>query len=237
MITITYEDDAGAVVSVKFDITTQETHELSNLVTEHPVEKGADISDNVQPQLDVFTIEGYVSDAPTLSNPGVLDIAEFKGVELQISAHPLPIKFTAGAAVGALLDLVTGAGGNPKATMLTWSDMPSRKKALYDLLRGIRDDARVCRVLTPMHDYDDMILSQLTSTRTPDSGSGAVFSVVFKQIKFVTSDVTLAPEPTEKSGAKPVSVGSKNGQDDKNADKKKSLAAKLLDFGTSALGL
>jgi hypothetical protein len=236
MITITYEDDSGAVVSVKFDVDTQETHELSNVITEHPVEKGADISDNIQPQLDQFTIEGYVSDAPTFSNPGVLDLATFAGVELQLSAHPLPTKFTAGAAANALFDLVTGKGGNPTATMLTFDSLPSRKKALYDLLRGIRDNARVCRVLTPMHDYDDMVLQQLTSTRSPDSGSGAVFSVVFKQIRFVTSDVTLAPEPTEKLGAAPVKVGSKNGDDDKLADKKKSLAAKLLDAGTSALG-
>lgn len=237
MITINFEDDSGAVVSIKFDIDTQETHELANLITEHPVEKGADVSDNIQPQLDVFTIEGYVSDAPTLSNPGITEIAEFKGVELQISAHPLPPKYTAAAAVGAVVDFVTGAGGNPSATMMTFDNLPSRKKALYNLLRDVRDKGRVCRILTPMHDYEQMVLQQNTVTRSVEGGSGAVFSVVFKQIQFVTSDVTLAPEPTEKLGAAPVAVGSKNGEDDKNAEKKKSLAAKLLDFGTNALGL
>jgi len=236
MITITYEDDSGAVVSIKFDVDTQETHELANIITEHPVEKGADVSDNIQPQLDQFTIEGYVSDAPTLSNPGILDVAEFKGVELQISAHPLPTKFTAGAAVGALLDFVTGAGGNPTAYMLNFDALTSRKKALYNLLRDVRDKGRVCRVLTPMHDYEDMVLQQLTATRSIDSGSGAVFSVVFKQILFVTSDVTLAPEPTERLGAAPVAVGSKGAQHDKKEELKKSLAARLFDFSGEALG-
>jgi hypothetical protein len=236
MITITYEDDSGAVVSIKFDVDTQETHELANIITEHPVEKGADISDNIQPQLDQFTIEGYVSDAPTFSNPGIVDVATFSGVELQISAHPLPQQFTAAAAVGALGNLVFGGGGNPTATMMTFDELPSRKKALYDLLRDVRDNARVCRVITAMHEYEDMVLQSLTSTRTPEAGSGAVFSVVMKQIRFVTSDVTVAPEPTEKLGAAPVSVGSKNADEDKLAEKKKSLAAKIFDAGTSALG-
>lgn len=43
---------AGASKALRFDVILSEGHELSSKVTEHPVEKGASITDFVQKNLD-----------------------------------------------------------------------------------------------------------------------------------------------------------------------------------------
>jgi hypothetical protein len=122
--------------------------------------------------------------------------------------------------------------------MVKLTDTSSRKRALYDLFRDARDKARICRVISFLHEYEDMVIESVTVTRSPESKNGADFVVVLKQIQFVTSEVVSAPEPAEVSGQIKKSAGSKNAeQDDEKSDEvKKSLLAKIVDSGADLLG-
>lgn len=237
-ITILWADDAGAVVSCQFDADEQETHDLQNVITEHPVETGADISDNVRPQLRRFTVEGFVTDSPMLSNPGVItgsgSDASFVNVELQIPPYPLQISESAliEAGVSAVASAIFG---KPRtyATLLKTSMSPaahSRKKAIYDTLDDARINARICRIVTALFTYTNMLIEQITVTRAPDDGNGATFTVTLKEVQFVSSDVVDAPQPAEVSGQTEAAAGSQNGKPDdaKKAASKDSLAKQLV---------
>lgn len=235
---LTWEDDAGAIVSCIFDADLQETHEGTNIITEHPVEDGADISDNVRPQLRRFSVEGFVSDTPLLSNPDVVNQTSFAGIELQIPEQPF--KFGVSNLVNAGIGAIGDALFPPKplkVNMLTFDDFKSRKRAAFDLLEDARINARELRVLTSLTEYDHMAIEQVLVTRSPDDGNGARFMVTVKEIEKVSSDVAVAPEPAELSGAQKKAAGSKNAKQDeeKVADLKKSLLAQLVDKGAGLL--
>lgn len=237
-VVLTWEDDAGAIVSCIFDADLQETHEGTNLITEHPVEEGADISDHVRPQLKRFTVEGVVSDTPLLSNPDVVNQTSFTGIELQIPEQPFKfgVSNLVNAGIGALSDAVFPPKP-PRVNMLTFDDFKSRKRAAFDLLEDARLNARELRVITSMTEYDRMVIEQVLVTRTPDSGTGANFMVTVKEIEKVSSDIAVAPEPAELSGAQKKAGGSKNAKEDESkiADLKKSLLAQIVDKGSAFL--
>lgn len=221
-VAILWHDDTGAVVSAVFDVDEQETHDLQNVVTEHPVEDGQDVTDNVRPQLDRFTIQGYVSDTPLFSNPGVVGVASFVELELQIPEYPLQLSesglITAG--IGALSEAILG---KPKyrATLLRFENFKSRKRAMFVAFKDARDSARVSRIITSMHEYENMVVEQITVTRAPGDGNGAVFTVTLKEIDFVTSEEVESPTPTEIAGKTRNATGSQNTADD---DKKRAEA-------------
>ena len=236
---VTWTDDAGAVVSLELDVDLQESHDLSSEITEHPVEEGADVTDHVRPRLRRVSIEGFVSDTPVLGNPGVADVAEFVSLELQIPDKPAQISLSGGikAGIGAVSEALFGPTPPLKVTMLRLDDVKSRKRAVYDALEDARLNARLCRVITSLHEYDNMLIEQVTPTRTPENGNGAIFSFTTKEIVRVSSDVTVAPEPAELSGSVKVSAGAKNAKTDeaKAEEKKKSVLAKMLDGGLNFL--
>lgn len=230
--TLTWEDEAGAVVSAVFDVDLQETHEGNNIITEHPVEDGADISDHIRPQLKRFTVEGFVSDTPLLSNPDVVNKTTFTAIELQIPDKPF--KFGVSNAINAGISSIGDALFPPKpirVTMLTFDNFTSRMRAAFDILETARKTARLVRILTSITEYDNMVIEQVVVTRSPEDGSGAHFTVSLKEIERVSSDITVAPEPAELSGAIKKAAGSKNAKDDetKIATLKKSLLARAVD--------
>jgi hypothetical protein len=212
----------------------QETHEGTNIITEHPVEDGADIADHVRPQLRRFSVEGYVSDTPLLSNAGVVDQATFRGIELQIPEKPfkLGVSNALNAGISAIGNAISPTPA-VKVLMLTFDSFKSRKRAARDILEDARTNARLVRVITSLTEYENMIIEQIVITRSPDDGTGATFNVSLKEIERVSSDITVAPEPAEVSGAIKVAAGSKNAKDDaaKIDTVKKSVLAGILDKG------
>jgi hypothetical protein len=214
-VAILWHDNAGAVVSAVFDVDEQETHDLQNVVTEHPVEDGQDVTDHVRPALDRFTIQGYVSDTPLYGNPGVVGAASFVEIELQIPDYPLQLSESGliSAGIGAIGNALFGKP-RYKATLLKFENFKSRKRAMFVAFGDARRNGRVCRVLTSMHEYENMVVEQITATRTPGDGNGAVFTVTMKEIDFVTSEEVDAPTPAEVSGATKNATGSQNTEDD-----------------------
>lgn len=237
---LTWEDDAGATVSLIFDCDMQEAHELANEATDHPVEQGADITDHVRRALDRFIVEGYVSDSPTLSNPDVVNQATFEQIELQIPKKDFQPSVSAviGAGVAAVGDAIFGGPDPIKATMLRFEDFESRKRAAFELLRGAVDNAILIRVITSMREYDNMLIESLNVTRSPDDGTGATFAVSLREIKQVTSDIVIAPEPAELLGAVAKAAGVKSASNDKEKieELKKSILARGVDAGADLFG-
>lgn len=241
---VTWADDAGAIVTVIFDIDEQETHDLQNVITENPVEDLKDVTDHIRAQLDRFTLQGFVSDSPLWSNRAVVgdpnqDFGAFVEIELQVPDYPIQIG-EAGlieAGIGALGNAIFGKP-KTKATLLKFDNFKSRKRAMFALWKDARDKGRLCRVITSLHEYENMGVEQITVTRSPADGNGAVFTINVKELQFVTSETVDAPEPAEVSGAASESAGSQNTGDVTGAksDANDTAAKKIFDALSGALG-
>jgi hypothetical protein len=63
-VTILFEKTQAKIDSVTLDASVSETHAAEVEVTDHPVEKGANISDHARPKARTLTIEGIVTNTP-----------------------------------------------------------------------------------------------------------------------------------------------------------------------------
>lgn len=232
---LTWEDDSGALVSMVFDVDNQETHDLQTEVTEYPVEDGADVADNARDQLESFTLEAYIGEKVLPFNVDVFERVQLKTIELQIPERPLVA--SASALVGAAIGALTGGPPPVRAQMYTLDLARSRKKVALELVNEARKKRRLLRILTSMKDYENMLITGINVTRSPSDGDGATFTMVFKEVHFVESEITSAPKPSEPIGATKKSSGSKNAADDKagKADAKRESAAHALANGRNPL--
>lgn len=213
MTVLIWQDDSGQTVSLRFDVVTSENHDSTNIITEHPVEEGADISDHVRPELDRVSIEAYVTNKPLPTNPDADQMGSFA-----------PVFLPDGSA----------------ATVWQPNSFRDRVREMFESLQDAQKNHRIIRLETRMREYDNMVVERVSAPRTVEDGSGASFQLDLKEIRFVQAETVDAPEPAELRGAQRKAVGSKNTEDGENAEQKsekaKSIAARLLDGAGSSLG-
>lgn len=112
--------------TIWIDVSISESHELSAEVTDHPVEDGSNISDNVRPAPRVVQLEGLVTNHPTemplshvggaraTEDAGVIDVTSVPGTRLppfsqEIQGEPTDLGFIPGG--GQATALVGAVGG------------------------------------------------------------------------------------------------------------------------------
>lgn len=115
--------------TIWIDVSISEKHQLSAEVTDHPVEDGSNITDNVRPQPRSVQIEGLVSNHPTelplshvggtraSEDAGFIDVTTVPGVRLpplsqEIQGEPTSLGFIPGfSQAQAIVGIVPGALG------------------------------------------------------------------------------------------------------------------------------
>jgi hypothetical protein len=85
-----WENQDGSIDACELDIYETETHNMTNEITEFPVEAGPDVSDNIRPTPRTLVLEGYVSDSPSPFN----NMAGKYGGSFQLKDLQLPGKPT-----------------------------------------------------------------------------------------------------------------------------------------------
>jgi hypothetical protein len=68
MIGMIFNQRGSRVGDVAFDAVVRETYTSTAIVTRHPVEQGADITDHVREEPDGLSLEGVISNTPTATN-------------------------------------------------------------------------------------------------------------------------------------------------------------------------
>jgi len=268
MLTLEWKDKKSGVLQVvQFDVVTNETHEALMTITEHPVEEGTDVVDNARPKPMKLTIEGFVSNKPLWSNPGVELLSEYIPINLEIpkpirKKRPSRVKLeipkpslklnvaslvTAG--IGALVDLIKGgtyatlapeppAAGSVKATLLAPKDVyPDRAAAMHQVLLAGQIDRALVKVTSKMGQIENMLIEKVSVPRTVETGNGADFTVDLTQIRIVKSETVDAPVPAEKRGEKSKSLGSQAAKDSKKDEKHEKVAASFVKQGLNITGL
>jgi hypothetical protein len=207
---------------VLIDVCTEETHELANTVTDHPVEDGANISDHVRPQPDRLTLNCFVSNTPLSTQQQQRTIQEGS------------FKFTSNTSKDVPIGAVDGRGANTFAA-----------------LKKLRDNGTLVQVVTTLKTYalkstEGMVIESLTIPRRTDSYDGLEWSVTFKQIRIVknqqTRDIKAKEkqvQPKKKTGTQTTSDGSDENSAALNAakDAEKSSNMTVSNWGKAVQGI
>lgn len=64
MVELVYERDNGSEAVILFDATLSEEHRAEAEITEHPVERGANVSDHIRPKLERLRLDVHVTNTP-----------------------------------------------------------------------------------------------------------------------------------------------------------------------------
>jgi hypothetical protein len=195
-------DPAASLGQLHFDVVTQELHERTCEVTEHPVEQGVNIVDHVRPNTDRVSLEVFVSNTPVYSTDGqVLPLTMSLDKPGQVTAAGNSSFFAGGTS--ALLDvglqaigLQQGFPSSITANVLQFQGDIDYVQNCCNTLNRLRDTATLLSVVTPKQFYSNMIIDGDVMRRDAQSGTGAYFSLSFRQIRVVSSSIVDAPLPT-----------------------------------------
>lgn len=229
---------------VTFDVTVTEQHEEVSIPTEYPVEDGVAVTDHVHHMQPIVTAEVFVSNTPNnvrLGGP----VGRIAPMFLELPIPFEPQKVFPGVAIalpgaGTLTAIAGFQGRLTPPVLFPWVMQFDAFDAVGDTylkLLLLKLIAQKLTLLTSLTQYDNMILTGLSTPRTVADGTGGRFMLTFKRIRKVVAGVVAAPEvPAEPNGQSAGTRGGKSTLPAADADaagKKalKSMAASLVDAG------
>lgn len=218
-------DPPSALGSMSFDAVLSEEHDRGAIVTDHPVEQGTNIVDNVRPLPDRITLDVFVSNSPINSpdadrQPLTLDLPQ-PGQGSFLAGGTSAI---IGSAAQALLSVI-GFGKPPNNTALVdqfYGDTDYVQNA-FDQLTTLQSTATLLSVITPHVTYTNMVIENVKMHRGPSTGTSANITIELREVVIVYSAVVAAPLPSIPRGAPTASTGA---QATKPASEQKASLAK-----------
>lgn len=192
---------------LRFDIVSDESADLTAEATEHPVEDGSDITDNIRDKADEITLNVFVSNTPIADVNGLYG-ATYATVPLDIPSLDRPVYPTPGslenAAIGAIGSAIsTLLNGTPPpiaATVLTFPVKFNAVKDILDILSDWKSRGVLGEVITASRTYESMAITHIGYKRDTTTGDGATFTIDLKEIRIATAKLVNAPIPTEIRG-------------------------------------
>jgi hypothetical protein len=210
MIEISWTRADGTLAAIELDATVREQHGSSTVVSKHPVEAGADVTDHVRPEQDTLTLEAVISNQP-LSTPAThMGGAVGAVAPINLPMHEVSAltrrRDVGGAKNNAGLERPAGP---PKTTanVMQWSASFDHARLVYDELRGLSLRGDVVSVLTPLREYDNLVLTSVEVTREASTGDSLPVSLSFTRIRRVSVQTVDVPRALEERGRRTRNLG------------------------------
>lgn len=241
--------------TLKFDVTNSVTHEGAVILTDHPVERGANISDHARKDLARVTLEVTVSNAPirsdlrdgaeatvTINVAGYVPAGRKGKIPLDVKPYEPSLSPTPGAVFGAVGRGIRGLFGGVKGYAANVSPGPSfGRPARYQALvlqfdRPFDAVAETLGHLDSLQNTAELVTVITTErdyenmvlerfTAPKDRGDSIKISMEFRQVRVVTAKVVSVPVKNP-AAAKKVDKGA---QSSKSAEEvKESILSKLV---------
>lgn len=198
----------GPSNTLQFDAILTESQMASAEITEHPVEKGANVTDHVRKKLDSVKFEAIISNEP-LYDTGERGAVE-QSIALDVKVYQPPQRPVPGslfAAIGGAISSLFGDRTEYKAQVLKFNSDSDMVAETHETLKKLIDSGQLLDVFTSTSEYKDMLLLEVQLVRTADTGSGGVFQLSMQQIRRVEVKLATAPEPTVLRANKEVKTG------------------------------
>ena len=205
-LSILYQRTPTTFDSITLDALISQSPQYSSEVTEHPVEKGADITDHVRPKSLNLSIEGMISETP---------IENIQSRILQAKA--------------AIDNFALG-----KLSPSPPTDPRGPVRIAYEQLLAIRAEGKVISIVSRLAKYENLVLQELKFVVDASTGDSLLFQASLKEI--VTVESSVSPVVTNKNAAKTKkALGQKPPvREATTPEKDQSLAVKLFNslFGS-----
>lgn len=239
-----WDGDLGTE-ELRFDVVLSESAEFVSELTEHNVEKGSNIADNVTDNPVTCSLELFCTNTPLPNNDDRLTLQTLD-VEVQqyraplldlnggINALPTPGRLINAGIQGikdafAVPDNITTYQFSGPGALLAGPADVVRYKEMLDKLLQLRSDVTQVTIITAAHEYPNMVLLRVAPNKGPEQGDGYQFSLEFKSIRIVETALVDAPVIAKPVATPEVAKGAQNTKAGGNI----SLAAKV----TNATGL
>jgi hypothetical protein len=188
----------GSLVSIEFDVLISETHTLASTVTDHPVEKGAPVTDHVRAKPREIAFQAFVTNFPIRVPGSNLDGTK-GGVDTLTVEYPVKGKLPVGIpGVGAIL-AATGAldtTEKAKATTLQFDGPVDRIRSVFSELETLWQGSTPITIESSLGTYEDMQIVSLQAPREAKDGSSIVFAFSAKAVRYVETKTVKAPKTT-----------------------------------------
>jgi hypothetical protein len=154
------------VDTVQVDACSDESHQLNNTITDHPVEEGFNVTDHSRPDPDVVTLRCFVSNTPLSAQQATRAVQEGS------------VRFDTTSTAGVTIGNQTGRG-----------------QEAFARLKKLRDGGTLIKVITTLRTYESsategMAIQSLSISRTAKNYDGLEFSVTLKQVRIVRNKKT-----------------------------------------------
>jgi hypothetical protein len=159
--------------AIVMDAVINETHTLTNTITEHPVEKGGDISDHIRPEPDEITMQCVISNTPLSTSQ--------QSRAVRLGEYTLTTTNVERGQIGDMQGLAASAWKN---------------------LKKLRTEGVVVTVSTTLEDYTSMAIKSITVPRSAKNYDALEFTISFKKIVIVQNKLTRSKTTNPSSQTK-----------------------------------
>jgi hypothetical protein len=201
-------EDGDTFVIFEVDAVMSETHEITATLTDHPVERGADLSDHKRPGQRRYRLEGLVSNTPI----GDVPLTGENSTASDVTAEPKE--------------------SPAKATVLTFSERFDRVRDMLDALTDLTESTQLVTITTDVRTYENAQIVSVVAPRTPDGGDSIAFAVDVVQVRIAETRDVGAPVPRQPRGRRTRDNGSQTGAEaetDPAPDQNSSAAQRIAD--------
>lgn len=199
-------------VILEVDAVMSESHEIMATLTDHPVERGADLSDHKRPGQRRYRLEGLVTNTPIGSIPLTGENSSADGVS------------------GTVRD--SGA----KANVLQFSDRFDRVRDMLDALTALTETAQLVTITTDVRTYEDAQIVAVTAPRSAEAGDSITFTVDVTQVRIAETRDVGAPVPRQPRGRRTRDNGAQAGAEAETAPAPDQNSSALRRLADSDLG-
>ncbi len=213
-----------------FDVVEKEGLRHSATTTDHPVEKGADVSDHVRDMPDEVTLEVFFSNSP-IKDVNDLYNGRVAGLDLKVPKAEKQVAIMPGAALNAGLDALSDFINGPQQWKAMTLQFPEKFDNVAFVLSSLLDwktRGVLGKVITPHRTYESVVIIGVESNRDAGTGDGCPITISLKSIRLVEAKLITAPVPTEERGKTLKSKGRQPTSFVRDPPKKKSIFKKLL---------
>lgn len=215
----------GTKSVITLDATVKEDYTTTAEPTQHPVEKGSDLTDHIILKPDKLSISGIITATPFPSALAGLLVGGAATVTSSIGKALGPFGGAAGAVVGA------AAGAS-----IAGSIFGSNNRDLGSIateFKALKNSKQVLQIVTGLKTYTNYVLVSAKVGRTDKTGGSITVDLEFSEISVVDSQTTTAAIPKKSGGIPGQNKGnqSKAGLTDDENSQGSSLLKKLFGQG------
>lgn len=258
---ISWTPDGGELQALTFDAVVSQQISRTAIITEHPVEEGANIADHYRLQVDSASLEVYVSNAP-ITGDGLsstsLDVPtyvlpEIAGVTLDVAKPSLiaggpfsTLSNLARAGLDAIAGSDTTVAQVHKGTAAIGTEMINVQTqgfaGIHDyvadtqaVLERLRANAQLVSCIWASDSVANALIESVEISQSADDGDGATLKISLRAVRIVQTRLVAAPKPSVVRAKPKNALGKKDPEPAPAA--KKSVAKILQDAIVNFTGL